>query len=191
MEKIIEILEKTNAILKGHFLLSSGLHSETYFQMALVFQYPEYGEFLCRVLAENFKDMDIDTVIGPAIGGIIISYELGRILKTKAIFAEREEGKMKLRRGFKIEKGEKILVCEDVITTGGSVKEVIELVEEKEGVIKGIGCIVERGIAKFDYPLKSLVKMNVKNYKPSECPLCKKGIPVIKPGSKKKEYFKL
>ena len=154
--------------------------------MALVFQYPEYGKIVCQQLAENFKREKIDVVIGPAIGGIIISYQLAEILGTKSIFAERENGKMKLRRGFKIKKGEKVLGCEDVITTGGSVKEVIELVEKEGGEIVGIGCIVERGMVEFKYPLKALIKVEVKNYSPFECPLCQKKIPLVKPGSRKK-----
>jgi len=186
MENIKKILEKTGAILKGHFLLSSGLHSDTYFQMALIFQYPEYGKAVCQQLAENFKGEKIDVVIGPAIGGIIISYQLAEILGARSIFAERENEKMKLRRGFKIEKGEKVLICEDVITTGGSVKEVVELVKKEGGEIVGIGCIVERGETEFDYPLKSLIKVNVENYTPENCPLCKKGLPLVKPGSKKR-----
>jgi len=186
MNEIMGLLEKTGAILKGHFLLSSGLHSDTYFQMALVFQYPEYGKIVCQQLAENFKREKIDVVIGPAIGGIIVSYQLAEILGAKSIFAERENGKMKLRRGFKIEKGEKVLICEDVITTGGSVKEVITMVEKEGGEIVGIGCIVERGMVEFKYPLKALIKVEVKNYPPFECPLCQKKIPLVKPGSRKK-----
>ncbi len=186
MNEIMGILEKTGAVLKGHFLLSSGLHSDTYFQMALVFQYPEYGKIVCQQLAENFKREKIDVVIGPAIGGIIVSYQLAEILGAKSIFAERENGKMKLRRGFKIEKGEKVLICEDVITTGGSVKEVITMVEKEGGEIVGIGCIVERGMVEFKYPLKALIKVEVKNYEPFNCPLCQKKIPLVKPGSRKK-----
>lgn len=187
MDEIMEILKKTGAILKGHFLLSSGLHSDTYFQMALIFQYPEYGEILCKKIADSFTKKKIDVVVGPAIGGIIISYELARILKTRSIFTERENGIMKLRRGFKIKKGENVLICEDVITTGISVREVINLVEREGGKIAGIGCIVERGRTEFNYPLISLIKINVENYIPEECHLCKKGIPIIKPGSRKRE----
>ncbi len=186
MENIKKILEKTGAILKGHFLLSSGLHSDTYFQMALIFQYPEYGKAVCQQLAENFKREKIDVVIGPAIGGIIISYQLAEILEARSIFAERENGKMKLRRGFEIKKGENVLLCEDVITTGSSVREVINLVEKEEGKILGIGCIVERGETEFNYPLKSLIKVDVENYTPENCPLCKKGLPLVKPGSRKR-----
>ena len=186
MNDIMEIMEKTGAILKGHFLLSSGLHSDTYFQMALIFQYPEYGEILCKKIADNFRNKKIDLVVGPAIGGIIISYELARILKTRSIFAERENGIMKLRRGFEIKKGENVLICEDVITTGSSVREVIDLVEKEGGKIIGIGCVVERGEIEFNYPLKSLIKVNVENYTPENCPLCKKGLPLIKPGSRKR-----
>lgn len=184
MDEMMKVIKKTGAILKGHFLLSSGLHSDTYFQMALIFQYPEYGEFVCRKLAEKFKDKKINLVVGPAIGGIIISYELGRVLSARSIFTERENGKMCLRRGFKIEKGEKVLICEDVITTGGSVKEVIDIVEKEGGKIEGIACIVKRGIVQLPYPLISLIEVEVKSFQPSECPLCKEGIPLVKPGSK-------
>ncbi len=185
MHSIKEILEKTGAILEGHFLLTSGLHSDKYFQMSLVFQYPDYGEIICKKLAESFKSKKIDIVIGPAIGGIIISYQLAKILGSKSIFTERENEKMKLRRGFKIEKGENVLICEDVITTGGSVKEVIEIVEKEGGKIEGIACIVRRGKVNFSYPLKSLIDSDVKNYLPDECPLCKSNIPIVKPGSRK------
>ena len=181
---VMEILTKCKAVLKGHFLLSSGLHSDTYFQMALVFQYPEYGEEISRKLAEKFEGEEIDVVIGPAMGGIILSYELGKILKKRTIFSEREEGKMKLRRGFYINEGEKVLICEDVMTTGSSVKEVIEVIKENKGIVAGIGCIVERGKVELGYPVVSLIKLEVKNYSPSECPLCSKKIPFIKPGSR-------
>ena len=183
--KINEILKKCGAMLMGHFLLSSGLHSDVYCQMALIFQHPQYGEEMAKELAGMFEGKEIDVVIGPAIGGIIISYELGRLLKTRTIFTERENGKMKLRRGFHINKGEKVLVCEDVITTGKSVKEVIDVVEEYGGIIVGIGCIMQRGEVEFEYPVKSLKKVEIRNYyQPSECPLCKKDIPLTKPGSR-------
>jgi orotate phosphoribosyltransferase len=181
---IEEIFQKTKAILKGHFLLSSGLHSDTYFQMALLFQYPEYGKLVAEKLSEKFEGQDIDVVIGPAIGGIILSYQLGEVLGKRSVFTERKEGKMALRRGFHIENGEKVLVCEDVITTGGSVNEVIKIVEKADGEIVGVGCLVDRGEVNIDYPLKSLIKVKINNYPPSECPMCKNKIPLVKPGSK-------
>jgi len=183
--KINEIFEKCGSMLRGHFLLSSGLHSDVYCQMAFIFQHPQYGEEIAKELVGMFEGEKIDVVVGPAIGGIILSYELGRVLKTRTIFTERENGKMKLRRGFHIDKGEKVLVCEDVITTGKSVKEVIEVAKECGGIIAGIACIMERGEVEFGYPVKSLMKVGVKNYyQPSECPLCKKDIPLTKPGSR-------
>ena len=183
-KEVLNILKKTEAVLKGHFLLSSGLHSDMYFQMARVFQYPEYGRMLGQALAEKWKDKEIDVVIGPALGGIIAAYEVGRGLGKKAIFAERKDGEMQLRRGFSISKGEKVLVCEDVITTGGSVKEVLTIVENLGGIVQGIGCILQRGQSAIDYPVKSLVKVTANNYSPTDCPLCKEGIPLIKPGSR-------
>lgn len=185
MNEIEKILIETGAILKGHFLLSSGLHSDTYFQLALVFQFPHYGEIICKKIAEKISDKKIDVVIGPAIGGIIIAYELARVLRCRGIFSEREDGIMKLRRGFKIEKGENVFICEDAITTGASVEEVIKLIEEKNANIKGIGCVVQRGEVKFNYPFFSLLKVEVKNYTPENCSMCKSNIPLVKPGSRK------
>ena len=183
--KIKEIFKKCGSLLKGHFLLSSGLHSDTYCQMAFIFQYPQYGEEITKEIGKMFEGEKIDVVVGPAIGGIIFSYELGKVLKTRSVFTERENGEMQLRRGFKINKGEKVLICEDVITTGKSVKEVIEVVKECGGIIIGIACIMERGEVEFGFPVKSLMKAGAKNYyQPSECPLCKKGIPLTKLGSR-------
>jgi len=178
------ILNRAGAMLKGHFLLSSGLHSDTYFQMALVYQNPVFGEELTRLLAEKFSGEKMDVVIGPALGGVIISYELGRILRTRTVFAEREAGVMTLRRGFDIKEGERVLVCEDVITTGGSVREVIRVVEDRKGIIIGVGCIVQRGKVDLGYHLKPLVSVEVKQYQPDACPLCKEGVPCVKPGSR-------
>ncbi|MCM8768065.1 MAG: orotate phosphoribosyltransferase [Candidatus Omnitrophica bacterium] len=181
---IEQILEESRAILKGHFLLSSGLHSDTYFQMALVFQNPKYGEICSRMLAEKLKDFCFSAVIGPAIGGILLSYELGRILGIRSMFAERESGVMSLRRGFSLRENEPVLICEDVITTGGSVKEVIELVKQQEAVPKAIACLVQRGETNLDLPLFSLFQVRVHQYKVQECPLCQQNIPVTKPGSR-------
>ena len=184
---ILEIFKKTGALLQGHFLLTSGRHSNMYFQCAKVLQYPEYTEQVCKIIADHFKDYNIDTVISPAMGGIIVGQEVARQLNKRSIFAEREDKKLTLRRGFTINQGEKILICEDVVTTGGSVYEVIDIVNEQGGEVVGVGFIVDRsnGKVNFGYPQKSTMKMEVISYLPEECPLCKENIPLVKPGSKK------
>lgn len=186
-ENIIEIFEETGALLKGHFLLTSGRHSNIYFQCAKVLQYPEYTELVCSKIAEHFKDVQIDTVISPAIGGIIVGQEVARLLNKKSIFAEREDKILSLRRGFAIEPGERVLVCEDVVTTGGSVFEVIDIVQKSGGIVAGVGFIVDRsnGKVNFGFNQFSTVKLEAVSYAPDECPLCKDDIPAIKPGSRK------
>lgn len=186
-EEIIKIFTNCNALLEGHFLLSSGLHSDKYFQCALVFENPVTGEALSGSLAALFKDKKIDIVIGPALGGVILAYEVAKKLNARAMFTERENGVMKLRRGFNILKGENILIVEDVLTTGKSTKEVIEVVKAYGGKITGIGSLVDRrGGACPPLPCepKSLLKVVVNNYESSSCPLCLKNIPLIKPGSR-------
>ena len=184
---ILEIFTETEALLQGHFLLTSGRHSNRYFQCAKVLQYPVYTEKICGIIAEFFKDYDIDTVISPAIGGIIVGQEVARQLNKRSIFAEREDKKLILRRGFMINPGEKLLVCEDVVTTGGSVIEVIDIVKAQGGKVVGVGFIVDRSNGKVDfgYPQKSTMKMEVISYVPEECPLCKENVPLVKPGSRK------
>ncbi len=186
-QNILEIFKKTNALLSGHFLLTSGRHSNQYFQCAMVLQYPEYNEILSSIIAEHFKNYDIDTVISPAIGGICVGQEVARQLNKKFIFAEREDSKLTLRRGFSISEGEKFLVCEDVVTTGGSVFEVMDIVKENNGTVAGVGMIVDRSNGKVDFgvPQVSTLKLDVVSFQPDECPLCKEGIPAIKPGSRK------
>lgn len=184
---ILEIFKETGALLHGHFLLTSGRHSNMYFQCAKVLQYPEYTTRVCSIIAEYFKDYEIDTVISPAMGGIIVGQEVARQLNKRSIFAEREDKKLTLRRGFSIRPGEKVLVCEDVVTTGGSVFEVIDIVEKQGGLVVGVGFIVDRSNGKVDfgYPQKSTMKMEVVSYAPEECPLCEENVPVVKPGSRK------
>lgn len=186
-ERILNIFEKTEALLKGHFLLTSGRHSNQYFQCAKVLQYPQYCEEICSIIADHFKHFEIDTVIAPAMGGIVVAQEVGRQLGKKTIFAEREEKVLTLRRGFGIEPGEKCLVCEDVVTTGGSVFEVIEIVKQSKGTVAGVGYIVDRSNGKVDFgfPQKSTVSLEVVSYLPDECPLCRQNIPLVKPGSRK------
>ncbi len=185
-ENILNLFLKTNALLEGHFLLTSGKHSNQYFQCAKVLQYPGYAELLSKIIADYFSTFHIDTVIAPAIGGIVVGQEVARQLDKKSIFAERVNGKLTLRRGFEITAGEKVLVCEDVVTTGGSVFEVIEVVKNSGGNVVGVGMIVDRSNGKVDFgvPQISTLQMEVVTYEPSECPLCKKGIPAIKPGSR-------
>ena len=186
-EEVLRIFNDLGVINNGHFLLTSGKHSNTYLQCAKIFQYPKYSELFSKELALKFKDYKIDVVIGPAIGGIILAYEVARQVGAKAFFAEREEGMMKLRRGFEIKEGENVLVVEDVVTTGGSVKEVIELVNSLKGNVIGVGSIVDRsdGKVNFEVLFKSVVSLYVEAFEREECPLCKEGIPLVKPGSRK------
>ena len=185
--EISDIFKKTGALLQGHFLLTSGRHSNVYFQCAKVLQYPEYTEQICSNIAEHFKTFEIDTVISPAIGGIIVGQEVARQLNKRSVFAEREDKTLVLRRGFSLEKDEKVLVCEDVVTTGGSVFEVIEIVKNAGAQVAGVGFIVDRsnGKVKFGFPQYSTMKMDAVSFSPDECSLCKQGIPFVKPGSKK------
>jgi orotate phosphoribosyltransferase len=186
-EEILKIFTDTEAMLTGHFRLTSGKHSDRYFQCAQVLQYPRYCEILCRELAERYQDVKIDTVIGPAMGGITISYEVARILGARSLFTERENGLMTLRRGFTMQPGEKILVVEDVITTGGSVMEVIKLVRNAGGDVVGAGVLVDRSNGQVDLGVRTeaLLVTSVVTYEPEDCPLCKEGIPAVKPGSRK------
>jgi len=183
----ISIFKKTEALLNGHFRLTSGRHSKVYFQCAKVLQYPEYNQLICTVIADHFKKENIDTVIAPAIGGIVVGQEVARQLNKRFVFAERETEKMTLRRGFSLAEGEKVLVCEDVVTTGGSVFEVIEIVKQSGALPVGVGFIVDRsnGKVQFGVPQKSAVTLEAISFLPEECPLCKENVPVIKPGSRK------
>lgn len=185
-QRISEILEKTGVLQNGHFLLTSGKHSNKYMQCAKIFQYPECSEEVSKDLAEKYDSYDVDIVIGPAIGGIILAYEVAKQLDVKAIFAERENGAMTLRRGFEIAEGSKVLVVEDVITTGGSVKEVIDVVRAAGGQVVGVGSVVDRSGGKvlFDVPYKSVVKVDIDTYEPDDCPMCKAGSVPYKPGSR-------
>lgn len=186
-EEIQELFEKTGVLLTGHFILTSGRHSERYLQCAKLLQYPALAEKALKELAQNFRESEVDTVIGPAIGGIIVAYEVARALSARALFAERENGVMTLRRGFSIEPGEHVLVVEDVVTTGGSVKEVIDVVRSCGGEVVGVGALVDRNGNRVDFgvPFYSLLSLEVESYPPEECPLCKKGLPAQKPGSRK------
>lgn len=184
--RINDIMEKTGVLQTGHFLLTSGKHSNKYMQCAKIFQHPDISAEISKALAEKYDGYDIDIVIGPAIGGIILAYEVARQLEVRALFAERENGRMTLRRGFEIKPGSRVLVVEDVITTGGSVKEVIEVVRKAGGEVAGVASVVDRsgGKALFDVPFKSVIKINIDTYEPEECPMCKAGTAAVKPGSR-------
>jgi orotate phosphoribosyltransferase len=187
-EEVLKLFEDTGALLEGHFQLSSGLHSPQYFQCAKVLQYPQHAEVLCRGIAQHFKGMNVDVVISPALGGIVVGQEVARQLGARSIFAERADGILRLRRGFEIKAGERVVACEDVVTTGGSIGEVLDIVKKRGGSIVGKTCIVDRtgGESEHDQvePLFSLLKMNVVTYKPAECPLCQQKVPLVKPGSR-------
>ncbi|MBQ9527526.1 MAG: orotate phosphoribosyltransferase [Fretibacterium sp.] len=182
-----EILTRLGALKQGHFRLTSGLHSDRYMQCAALFQFPKESEQLCAALAEKFAGQKIDLVAGPALGGIIMAYEVARALGVPNIFSEREDGKMTFRRGFRVEAGQKVLVVEDVVTTGGSVKEVIGLVRAAGGEVVGVGSVVDRGGGKADFgvPFHALMTLEATNWKEEDCPLCKEGMPIVKPGSRK------
>lgn len=186
-KEITEILIKCDVLLEGHFLLTSGKHSNKYLQCAKLFQYPEYSEVVSKELADKLKKYKADVIIGPAIGGIILAYEVARQLRQKALFAERENGVMKLRRGFEIKKGSRVVVVEDVVTTGGSVKEVIGLVENLGSSVVAVGSIIDRsnGEADFKCHFENILKVNVESFDADECPLCKQGSAPYKPGSRK------
>jgi orotate phosphoribosyltransferase len=185
-DEVLKIFRDTKALLDGHFLLTSGLHSPNYFQCAKVLQYPRHLEALSAQIAARFNEDRIDVVISPGIGGIVVGTEVGRQLGARTIFAERKEGKMGLRRGFELARGERVLVVEDVTTTGGSVREVIELVRQAGAVLAGVGCIVDRsnGKVKFDAKQVSVLVLEVVTYEPQACPLCQQGSPAVKPGSR-------
>lgn len=184
-DEILEIFKKTGALLEGHFQLTSGLHSPHYFQCARVLQYPGHARALCAEIAGNFEGSDAEAVIAPALGGIVVGQEVGRQMNLRTMFTERKDGRMELRRGFSIAKGEKVLVCEDVITTGGSVGEVLTIVRSFGGLPVGVAAVVDRsgGKAAFENFFAPLV-MDAVTYEPAACPLCASGLPVEKPGSR-------
>lgn len=193
-DSILAMFKKSGALLEGHFQLTSGLHSSSYFQCAKVLQYPAYSESICREISAQFASHRVDVVIAPAIGGIVVAQEIGRLLakdmdtpdSLRVMFTERKGDAMQLRRGFEIDPGDRVLVCEDVVTTGGSVKEVVEIVRDRGGVVVGVAVIVDRsgGTVDFGAPLSAAMTMNVVAFQPQDCPLCKTGTPIDKPGSR-------
>ncbi len=187
-KEILGIFKETGVLLEGHFLLTSGRHSARYLQCARVLQHPQHAARLCSDLARHFAALMPDLCIGPALGGVIIAYETARSLGVRGIFAERDkEGKMTLRRGLTISPGDRVVVLEDVVTTGGSVKEVISLVRHMGADVVGVGTVVDRsgGTADFGVPFAALLTLEVETFEPEKCPLCREGLPAVKPGSRK------
>jgi len=180
----IEILEECGAILRGHFLLTSGRHSDTYIEKFKLLQYPLLTDKLCKAIAENFEDSKPHVVVGAATGGIIISHGVGRFLTTRSIFAERVDKELVFRRGFSIKKGERVLIVDDVVTTGGSIFELIDLVAKNGGVIMGIGTLIDRSAGKIDlgFPHYSLVSLDIPSYESDKCPQCANDIPLTSRG---------
>ncbi len=185
-QQILDLFKSTGALQQGHFRLTSGLHSSEYFQCARVLQHPQYNQLLSGEIGRHFYDWKIEVVIAPAIGGIMVGQEVARQIRVRGIFAERENNKMSIRRGFEIKERERVLVCEDVITTGGSVQEVVDLVRAAGGVVAGVAAIVDRSKDRVDFGAEfyALLKMEVPAYQPESCPLCKENLPIVKPGSR-------
>jgi orotate phosphoribosyltransferase len=183
---VIELFRRVGALLEGHFRLTSGLHSTGYLQCALVLQHPGEAERCGRLLADRVRDLGAEVVLSPALGGIVIGHEVGRALGVRAIFAERQDGKLMLRRGFTLSPGDKVLVVEDVVTTGGSTRETVEVARAAGAVVVGAGAIIDRsgGNQGLDVPFHALATVSLPTYQPDACPLCAAGSPVTKPGSR-------
>ncbi len=179
------MFREAGAVVEGHFLLTSGLHSPVYWEKFRVLEQPRYTERLCAMIADHFRPLDVQLVAGPTTGGVIISYEVARQMGLRSIFAEREGNSRVFRRGFEIGRGERVLVVDDVLTTGGSVLEVIREVDRRGGRLVGVGVLVDRsgGTADFGAPLFSCYRTSVPSYRPEDCPLCRAGKPLSKPGS--------
>ena len=181
---VLEILKEADALLEGHFLLSSGRHSNRYVQCAKLLQYPDKAAKVLSIAHDKVKDLDFDIVLGPAMGGVVVAYELGRQLGKPAIFTERVDGQMALRRGFEIKPGQKVLITEDVVTTGKSSLETAEVIKSFGAEVIGIACIVDRKTSQIDLPIYSCIELEIESFDKEECPLCKQGIEYIKPGSR-------
>jgi orotate phosphoribosyltransferase len=187
IDEALRIFTSSGALLRGHFIFTSGRHGDTYMQCAQVLKHPEYTERLAKHLALRFKDDAIDVVIGPAMGGIVVAYEVARQLGAIALFTERENDKMALRRDFSITPGQRVLVVEDVTTTGGSVREVMEVVRAHQGCVAGVGVLVDRSNGAIDFGVKqtAVLSMEIPSWEADACPLCRQGkLPAIKPGSR-------
>lgn len=184
--EVLALYEKTGALMRGHFRLTSGLHSDVYLQSALVLQHPRHAAALGAALAAALAGRRATTVLAPAIGGILVAHEVARALDVRALFTEREEGAMRLRRGFALARGERCLVVEDVVTTGGSTREVAACVETHGGVVVGMGSLIDRsgGAVELPVALAALARVSASTWPPAACPLCAAGGQAVKPGSR-------
>lgn len=185
-DELLDLFRRCSALLEGHFRLTSGLHSPGYLQCALVLQHPEHAETLGRALADRVRDLRPTTILSPALGGLIIGHEVAKALGARAIFAEREDGTLRLRRGFSISEAERVLVVEDVVTTGGSTRETIQVATAAGAQVVAAVSVVNRsgGKATLDVPLHSLLELSLPTFEPDACPLCAQGLPIAKPGSR-------
>ena len=184
--EVMRLFQGCGAFLEGHFLLSSGLHSREYLQCAMILQHPTLAARACQALAQRFLTDEVTCVAGPAMGGILVAYETARQLGVRAVFSERQDGKLQLRRGFQVGPKDQVLVVEDVVTTGGSVEELITIIRGAGASVAGVGALVDRsnGWASFDVKYHALLSLDLKTFQADVCPLCKEGIPVVKPGSR-------
>ncbi len=191
-DELLDLFRKSGALLEGHFRLSSGLHSPGYLQCALVLQQPDSAEALGRAIAERTRGWRPTAVLSPALGGVVIGHEVGRALGVRALFAERQDGELTLRRGFVLGERDRVLVIEDVLTTGKSTRETVQVARAVGAQIAGAAAIVDRrgvssagaGPAEFDVPFVALLDIDLPTFEPDACPLCAQGIPVVKPGSR-------
>ncbi len=184
--EVVALLQRHGALQQGHFLLSSGMHSSHYVQCALLLQYPELTARICAALAEPFRGVGVQVVVGPAVGAVVLAYETARQLGARALWAERSEGKLTLRRSFRVEPGQRVLVVEDVVTTGGSAREVALLAEEAGASVVGVAAVVDRSAGNHGlrWRFEPLARLEVEAYLPPLCPLCREGLPLVKPGSR-------
>jgi orotate phosphoribosyltransferase len=184
--EVLDLFRHSGALLEGHFRLSSGLHSDRYLQSALVLQYPDFAEQMGRALAARLEHLQPTAILSPALGGIVIGQEVGRAMHIRSLFAERQDGTLTLRRGFTLAPSDRVVVVEDVITTGGSTRETIAVAQAAGAQVMGAAAIIDRGAdpARLNIPLQALVRMDVPAYPPESCPLCARGLPVTKPGSR-------
>jgi orotate phosphoribosyltransferase len=185
-DAVLDRFRRVGAFLEGHFRLTSGLHSPGYLQSALVLQHPAEAEACGQAIAERVRSLGPQVILSPALGGIVIGQEVGRALGVRAVFAERQDGRLTLRRGFHLVPGERVLVVEDVVTTGGSTRETIDVARAAGGVVVGAASIIDRsgGQQGLDVPYHALVPISLPTYQPEACPLCAQGLPVVKPGSR-------
>lgn len=186
-KEVLKAFEECGALLTGHFLLTSGMHSPQFLQAALVLQHPDEASRLAAALAHHFESERVDLVVGPAVGGIILAHEVARALGVRACYSEKEADMMVLRRGFAVPSGTRVLVVEDVVTTGGSVRKTVEHLRERGAEVVGIGVLIDRsgGKAEFDVPFRALARLDIETYVPADCPLCADKIPLVEPDARR------